>query len=140
MLRASLLGFIFCFLSPILHAQNKVSREVTLRNGDFKRASFSKSYWAEERYDNKKLKFKGKFLKCSTRQKNIDVFEKIKIGQWIYYYPTGGISRIENYTNAESCNTKILREGTWQYFNQKGELYQEEILKTVTAISSVLEI
>lgn len=140
MLRASLLGFIFCFLSPILHAQNKVSREVTLRNGDFKRASFSKSYWAEERYDNKKLKFKGKFLKCTTRQKNIDVFEKRKIGQWIYYYPTGGISRIENYTNAESCNTKILREGTWQYFNQKGELYHEEIFKNDTVISSVLEI
>lgn len=140
MLRVSLLGFILCFLSPVLHAQNKISREVTLRNGDFKRASFSKSYWAEERYDNKKLRFKGKFLKCTTRQGAVDVFEKRKIGQWTYYYPTGGISRIENYTNAESCNTKITREGKWQYFNQQGELYYEEVFKNDTVISSVLEI
>lgn len=140
MLRASSLGFILCLLSLILNAQSKTSREVTLRNGDFKRATFSKSYWAEERYDNKKLKFKGKFLKCTTRQKNVDVFEKRKIGEWIYYYPAGGISRIENYTNAESCDTKILREGKWQYFNQNGELYHEEIFKNDTIISSLLEI
>jgi outer membrane protein OmpA-like peptidoglycan-associated protein len=140
MLRASLLGFIFCFLFTILNAQKKSSREVTFRNGDFKRASFSKAYWAEERYDNKKLKFKGKFLKCTTRQGIIDVFEKRKIGQWMYYYPTGGINRIENYTNAESCNTKISREGKWEYFNQNGELYHEEIFKNDTIISSVLEI
>ena len=80
MLRVSLLGFILCLLSFVLHAQNNISREVTLRNGDFKRASFSKAYWAEERYDNKKLKFKGKFLKCTTRQGPVDVFEKRKIG------------------------------------------------------------
>lgn len=124
----------------MLHAQHNISREVTLRNGNFKRASFSKAYWAEERYDNKKLKFKGKFLKCTTRQKNVDVFEKRKIGQWIYYYPTGDISRIENYTNAESCNAKITREGKWQYFNQKGEIYYEEIFKDDTVFSATLEI
>jgi OOP family OmpA-OmpF porin len=140
MLRVSLLGFILCLLSFVLHAQNNISREVTLRNGDFKRASFSKAYWAEERYDNKKLKFKGKFLKCTTRQGPVDVFEKRKIGQWTFYYSTGGISRIENYTNAESCNTKITREGKWQYFNQEGELYYEEVFKNDTVISSTLEI
>ena len=141
MLRASLFGFILLilFLNSV-HAQSKISREVTIRNGDFKKASFSKAYWAEERYANKKLKFKGKFLKCTSRQGPVDVFEKRKIGQWTYYYPTGGVSRIENYTNAESCNTRILREGKWQYFNKSGELYYEEVYKNDTVISSVLEI
>lgn len=140
MLRASLLGFILCFLSPVLHAQTTTSREVKLRNGDFKRVIFSKAYLAEERYDNKKLRFKGKFLKCTARQGNIDVFEKRKIGRWTYYYPAGGISRIENYTDTESCNTKISREGKWQYFNQAGELYYEEVFKDDTVVSSILEI
>lgn len=140
MLRASVLGFFLSILPIVLHAQYKISREVTIRNGDFKRAFLSKSYWAEERYDNRKLKFKGRFLKCTTRQQNIDVFEKRKIGQWIYYYPTGGISRIENYTNAESCNTRISKEGKWQYFNSMGEMYHEEIYKNDTILSSVLEI
>lgn len=141
MLRASLLGIIFSF-SPLLllHAQNKVTREVTFQNGDFKKVNFSKAYWAEERYDNKKLRFKGKFIKCTTRQKNIDVFGKIKIGQWVYYYPTGSISRIENYTNTESCSAGITKEGKWQYFNQKGELYFEEFYKNDSLLSSTLEI
>lgn len=140
MLRISILGFFLCLLSPVLHAQNKITREVTLRNGDFRRAPFSKAYWAEERYDNRKLKFKGKFLKCTTRQGIVDVYEKRKIGQWTYYYPTGGISRIEHYTQAESCDTKITRTGRWQYFNQLGELYYEEIYKDDTVVSAVLEI
>ncbi len=141
MLRASLLGFIFFFLVAFaLQAQSKTSRELTVHNGDFKKVSFSKAYWAEERYDNKKLRFKGKFLKCTTRQKNIDVFEKIKIGQWTYYHPNGVISRIENYTSTESCNEKITREGKWQYFNQKGELYYEELFKNDLVNSSLLEI
>lgn len=141
MLRASLFGFILLILSvPGVQAQSKTSREVTIRNGDFKKVSFSKSYWAEERYDNKKLKFKGKFLKCTSRQGPVDVFEKRKIGQWTYYHPTGGISRIENYTNTESCNTKILKEGKWQYFNEKGELYYEEVFKSDTVVTSTLEI
>lgn len=141
MLRVSLFGFIllFFFVSNI-QAQIKTSREVTIRNGDFKKASFSKAYWAEERYDNKKLKFKGKFLKCTTRQGSVDVFEKRKIGQWTYYHPTGGISRIENYTTAESCNARILREGRWQYFNESGQLYYEEVFKNDTVISATLEI
>lgn len=140
MLRVSILCFVFSFSSLLLHAQNKVTREVTLQNGDFKKVSFSKAYWAEERYDNKKLRFKGKFIKCTTRHKNIDIFEKIKIGQWIYYYPNGAISRIENYTNAESCHAPITREGKWQYFNQKGELYFEESFKNDSLIASTLEV
>jgi OmpA-OmpF porin, OOP family len=140
MLRVSILGFVFSFSSLLLHAQNKVTREVTFQNGDFKKVSFSKAYWAEERYDNKKLRFKGKFIKCTTRQKNIDIFEKIKIGQWIYYHPNGIISRIENYTTAESCRAPITREGKWQYFNQKGELYFEESFKNDSLIASTLEI
>lgn len=140
MLRVSLLGFILCLLSAGLYAQNKITREVTLRHGDFRRAPFSKAYWAEERYDNRKLKFKGKFLKCTTRQGIIDIYEKRKIGQWTYYYPTGGISRIEHYTQAESCNIKINRTGNWQYFNQEGELYYEEIYKNDTVVSALLEI
>lgn len=141
MLRASLFGFILLILSlPEIQAQNKTSREVTIRNGDFKKAYFSKSYWAEERYDNKKLKFKGRFLKCTSRQNNVDVFEKRKIGLWTYYHPTGGVSRIENYTTAESCNTKIVREGKWQYVNELGEVYYEEFFKNDTIVSAVMDI
>lgn len=140
MLRASLIGFILFSSSSLLHAQNKVTREVTFQNGDFKKVNFSKAYWAEERYDNKKLRFKGKFIKCTTRQKNIDVFEKIKIGQWFYYHPNGVISRIESYSNAESCGKPITKEGRWQYFNHKGELYFEELFKNDSLISSTLEI
>lgn len=141
MLRASYFAVILLMLPmPVTQAQNKTSREVILRNGDFKKVYFSKSFWAEERYDNRKLKFKGKFLKCTTRQGPVDVFEKRKIGRWTYYHPTGGISRIENYTIAESCNTKIVREGKWQYMNESGEVYYEEFFKNDTIVSAVMDI
>lgn len=141
MLRASFLGFILSVFSVfILHAQTKTSRDVTLRTGNFKKVNFSKAYWAEERYDNKKLRFKGKFLKCTTRQGVVDVYEKRKIGQWTYYHPNGVVSRIENYTEASACSEKVVKSGKWQYFNLKGELYYEELFKDDSVVSSTLEI
>lgn len=141
MLRASILGFIFLFTSVLfLHAQNRITREVNFHTGDFRKVTFSKAYWAEERYDNRKLKFKGKFLKCTTRERNVDVFEKRKIGLWTYYHPNGIISRIENYTEAKACEDKVTKNGKWQYFNVKGELYFEEFFKDDSIISSTLEI
>lgn len=139
MLRASLFGLFFLTLSS-LYAQKKVSREVTLRNGDFKKVTFSKAYWAEERYDNKKLRFKGKFLKCTARQGAVDVYEKQKIGQWAYYHPNGVVSRIENYSETSTCSERVTKTGKWQYFNLKGELYFEETYKDDSVISSTLDI
>lgn len=141
MSRISFFGFALLLCSLFnAQAQNKSSREVALRNGDFKKVTFSKAYWAREFYDNKKLKFKGKFLKCTTRQGFVDVFEKRKIGEWMYYHPNGVISRIENYSETQSCNIGVTKEGKWQYFNLKGELYHQEIYKNDTLVSSLLEI
>lgn len=141
MLRASFVGLtLIAFLSFRVHAQNKVSREVTFHNGNYRPAAFSKAYWAEDWYDNKKPRFKGKFLKCTSQEKGIDLFEKRKIGQWLYYHPNGVISRIENYSEAQSCGDKIVKTGKWQYFNQKGELYHEEVYKGDSLANSVLEI
>lgn len=141
MLRISFFSFAL-LLCSLLHAQaqNKTSREVAIRNGDFKKVTFSKAYWAREFYDNKKLKFKGKFLKCTTRQGLVDVFEKRKIGEWVYYHPNGVVSRIENYSDTQSCNVSITKEGKWQFFNLKGELYHQEVYKNDLLVSSVLEI
>lgn len=140
MLRISLISFLLLFIAIHLHAQSKTTREVTIRNGDFKKVNFSKAYWAREFYDNKKLKFKGRFLKCTTRQGPVDVFEKRKIGKWLYYHPNGVVSRIEHYSETQSCTHKITKEGNWQYFNLKGELYHQELYKNDELVSSVLEI
>lgn len=124
----------------LLQAQTSRSYPVTLTNGDYKPVAFSKAFWGEERYGNKELKFKGKFLKCTTRNGAVDVYEKRKIGKWTFYHANGTISRIENYTATESCNVPAVRNGKWQYFNNEGELYHEEIFRNDTLISSSIEI
>lgn len=136
----SLTVFIILFVTAAGYSQTSTTREVTLRNGDFKKVTFSKAYWAKEFYDNKKPKFKGKFLKCTTRQGPVDVFEKRKIGEWVYYHPNGVISRTEQYSETQSCNTRITKEGQWKYFNLKGELYHQEVYKNDSLTSSTLEI
>lgn len=141
MLRASLLGVFLIVLSILhVHAQTKGSREVIFHNGYYRPAPFSKAYWGEEWYDNRKLRFKGKFLKCTSRQNGIDVFEKRKIGQWVYYHPNGAISRIENYTAATSCSEPVTKTGKWQYFNLNGELYHEEFYQSDSLVAATLEI
>ncbi len=134
-----IVGLLFV-ASPLLRAQTSRSYPVTLSTGDYKPVPFSKAYWAEERYGNKKLKFKGKFIKCTTYNGTIAVYESRKTGRWTYYHTNGTISRIENYTSTESCNTPALRNGKWQYFNANGELYHEEIFKNDTLVSSSIEI
>lgn len=136
----SLLIVISLLTASVVYPQTSTTHEVKLRNGDFRKVTLSKAYWAREFYDNKKLKFKGKFLKCTTRQGPVDVYEKRKIGEWIYYHPNGVISRIESYSDAHSCNTTITKEGKWQYFNLKGELYHQENYKNDILVSSILEI
>lgn len=141
MLRASFIGLILIAFSVVgLYAQGKISRDVTFHNGNYRPAAFSKAYWGEEWYDNKKLRFKGKFLKCTTHQNGIDVFEKRKIGKWVYYHPNGAISRIENYTETQSCADKVVKTGKWQYFNQLGQLYHEESYENDSLAVSTLEI
>ena len=141
MSRASIIGLILVVFSVVnLYAQGKISRDVTFHNGNYRPAAFSKAYWGEEWYDNKKLRFKGKFLKCTTRQNGIDVFEKRKIGKWVYYHPNGAISRIENYTDTHSCADKVVKTGKWQYFNQLGQLYHEESYENDSLAVSTLEI
>lgn len=141
MLRASFLGLILPVFSVVsLYAQGKISRDVTFHNGNYRPAAFSKAYWGEEWYDNKKLRFKGKFLKCTTRQNGIDVFEKRKIGKWVYYHPNGAISRIENYTDTQSCADQVVKTGKWQYFNQLGQLYHEELYENDSLAAATLEI
>jgi OmpA-OmpF porin, OOP family len=141
MLRTSFVGLILVVSSFVsLRAQAKISRDVTFHNGNFRPAAFSKAFWAEEWYDNKKLRFKGKFLKCTSRQNGIDVFEKRKIGLWFYFHPNGVISRIENYTDTQSCSEKVVKTGKWQYFNQLGEVYHEELYENDSLAGSTLEI
>jgi OmpA-OmpF porin, OOP family len=132
---------IFLFAcSPLLKAQPRQSYTVTLRHGDYKPVPFSNAFRAEEFYGNKKLRFKGKFLKCTSRNGVVDGYEQRKIGKWIYYHTNGMISRIEQYNNPKSCITKTVRNGTWQYFNPNGQLYHEEIYKNDTLVSSVVEV
>lgn len=135
-----LAAFINLLVTSVVYPQASSTREVKLRNGDFRKVTFSKAYWAREFYDNKKLKFNGKFLKCTTRQGAVDAYEKRKIGAWVYYHPNGAISRVENYSEPPSCQVAITKEGKWQYFNLKGELYHQEIYKNDILVSASLEI
>lgn len=131
--------FLFVTLS-LVKAQDQQSYTVALHHGDYKPVPFSNTFWTEESYGNKKLRFKGKFIKCTSRNGVIDVYEKRKIGKWVYYHANGNISRIEQYNNPKSCNTKTLRNGKWQYFNIHGELYHEEVYKNDTLVASVIEV
>lgn len=131
---------IFLFAFSLLRAQPQQSYTVTLRHGDYKSVPFSNAFWAEEFYGNKKLRFKGKFIKCTSRQGVVDVYEQRKVGKWVYYHANGTVSRIEQYNYPKSCATKTLRHGKWQYFNPNGQLYREEVYKNDTLAASVIDV
>ena len=82
---------------------------------------------ADEFYPNGKAKYKGKFISCVVDFiDGVYFYEKRKSGKWIYYYPSGGIKRIEYHTKSKSCKTAFYKEGKWQYFNEEGVIYLEE--------------
>ncbi len=89
---------------------------------------FSQLDFAEEYHSNGKIKFKGKYMKCLTRDipKFTDIYEKRKTGKWVYYYYSGNVKRIEHYTKVKSCNKPTYKEKKWQYFNEEGKLFLEE--------------
>lgn len=106
--------------------------------------SFSQIVSASDKYPNGQLRFKGKFVVCSTRDKKfpmVEIFEKRKFGKWIAYNSNGTIKEIREYTKkGKDCNTKILRKGEWQYFNQNGEQYLTELYTKDTLVYSELDI
>lgn len=85
---------------------------------------------AKSTFKNGQAKYKGKFLRCTNRGKvypYIFNYEKRPFGEWVYYYPSGVVSEIKNYTRkVKNCNQQILKEGEWKYFNEDGVLYLTE--------------
>ncbi len=90
--------------------------------------AYGQLYNARDYYPNGRLKYKGKYKKCVTRDvKNfMDVFEKRKSGKWIYYYSSGAIMRIEHHEKIRSCKDSLAKDGVWQYFSENGTLYKTE--------------
>ncbi len=121
-------------------AQNTIPVEIHKNSG--RRKIFSKAFIAEGHYENGNLKFKGEFLKCTTRDPHglYDIFESRKIGRWIYYYPNGNIERIENYSHNTSCSKINFKSGKWQYWNDQGDLYFEEEYRQDTLVAAEVEI
>lgn len=115
---------------------------VELHKNSGKKKLFSKAFIAEGRYENGNLKFKGEFLKCTTRDPRgyYDIYESRRIGQWIYYHPNGNIERIENYTHNTSCSKGNFKSGKWQYWNDRGELYFEEEYRQDTLVAYEVEV
>lgn len=99
---------------------------------------------AKETYENGQARYKGKFLKCTTQEKEypyISNYEKRPFGKWIYYYPSGVVSEVKNYTKkVRKCNQPILKEGEWKYFNEDGILYLTEEYVSDTLVYSEIAI
>ncbi len=125
-----------------MSALGQKSIPVELHKNSGKKKLFSKVFIAEGYYENGNLKFKGEFLKCTTRDPRgyYDIYESRRIGPWIYYHPNGNIERIENYTHNTSCSQSNFKSGKWQYWNDRGELYFEEEYRQDTLVAYEVEI
>ncbi|AHM62661.1 OmpA/MotB protein [Flammeovirgaceae bacterium 311] len=99
---------------------------------------------AKEYHPNGQVKYKGKYIKCTTHENKypyITNYEKRKFGKWIYYYPSGVVAEIKNYTKkVRRCDIAIFKEGEWKYFNEDGVLYRTEQYNNDTLIYSEIEI
>ena len=102
----------------------------------------SSVYSAKDSYSNGQAKYKGKYIECQTNDPaypEIIVNEKRKFGEWKSYYPNGHLKEVRRYTeNVKDCQTKVVREGVWEYYNQDGTLYlTEEYQNNALLVSQV---
>lgn len=99
---------------------------------------------ARNTYPNGQRKYKGKYINCYSRENkytNIIDHEKRPFGKWIFYYPSGVISEIRQYTEkVKSCKAQILKEGEWKYFNKDGIQYRMERYVNDTLIFAEIDI
>ena len=106
--------------------------------------SVSQTYSANDTYPSGQLKFKGKFVVCSTHDKKypmVEIFEKRKFGKWIAYNSNGTIKETRQYTKkGKDCETPILKKGEWKYYNQDGVPFLTELYINDTIVHSELDI
>jgi len=76
-------------------------------------------------------------------------YSECRIGYWIEYYPGGNVKVVGHYRENETANWNNLlergyciKDGTWTYFNEKGNVTRTEIwekgkrIKTITVRKS----
>ncbi|MEK6479425.1 OmpA family protein [Catalinimonas sp. 4WD22] len=101
-------------------------------------------FTVEDTYPNGQIKYKGKYILClynDPAYPKIVTHEKRKFGKWISYYPNGALKEIRQYTTkVDDCDTEVLKEGTWSYYNQEGVLYLTEQYHNDSLTYSELEV
>ena len=106
--------------------------------------SFSQTEKVETFYNNGQLESTGKVLTYKIHEhKKLDCFSKTikkKKGTWKYYSFIGQQIRIEKYKAVIDCDRKSIPIGKWQYWNDQGILYREEIYKNGVVHTSTIEI
>lgn len=102
---------------------------------------YSKLFNAKELFPNGKPKYKGKYTSCVVDVINgVHIYEKRKLGKWIYYHPSGSIKKVEYHTKSKSCKKDTFKEGIWQYFNEEGVSYLEERYEKDTLIYKEIDV
>ncbi|WPP51347.1 toxin-antitoxin system YwqK family antitoxin [Catalinimonas niigatensis] len=113
-----------------LGCSSQIKNELTIRK-------------ASDAYPNGQKKFDGKFLECvrnDTYVPELLIFEKKKFGKWTAYNEDGSILETREYTsNVEDCQTAILKQGAWKYFNHEGILYLTEHYRNDTLMQAEWE-
>lgn len=101
-------------------------------------------YSVKNFYSNGQPRFKGKYILC---QKNdpihpqIIITEKRKFGDWKSFYENGNLKEVRHYTKKISdCQTDILKEGIWEYYNQDETLYLTEEYRNDSLVYSEIDI
>ena len=101
-------------------------------------------YSAKDFYSNGQPRFKGKYIECQANDPihpQIIVNEKKKFGEWRSFYQNGNLKEIRHYTKKISnCQTDILKEGIWKYYNQDGALYLTEVYRNDSLFHSEVDI
>jgi OmpA-OmpF porin, OOP family len=120
---------IFLLISIDLTAQRGMVKTY-YKNGQLESKGFVYTY---SMYYDVKNKIKSNVLTNTGK-----ITKKIK--EWVYYYPNGQISRIENYKIVIDKNPYDLRDGNWIYYNAQGIKYREESYKEGTLTNSIKEI
>lgn len=105
---------------------------------------FSQTEKVEAFYNNGQLESTGKVLTYKIHEhKKLDCFSKTikkKKGTWKYYNSIGQLLKIEKYKAVINCNKESIPIGKWQYWDEQGILYREEIYKNGIVHTSTIEI
>lgn len=104
----------------------------------------SKIHSAQDFYSSGQPKYQGKYIECQTNDPTypqVIVNEKRKFGEWRSFYPNGNLKEIRHYTEkVNDCQTDVLKEGLWKYYNRNETLYLTEQYSNDSLIFSEFDI